>query len=189
MEIILGSASRLRLKTMESLGIPFRVVPSHFDEEQTKKEDIEELVVATAKGKADVLAPMYPDAIIITVDSNNFFDGKIYGKPTSCEQAKEWLMSMAGKSQEFYTALVLTHFATGKQTIDVNISRFFFKSFSEEILDAYLAQVDPTTMAIGWAPAGLGLTLLERFEGEPGADTALPLVTLKKRLREFGAEV
>lgn len=189
MDIILGTGSKLRLKMMESLGIPFRVSVSNFDEEQTKMEDVSDLVIATAKGKAEVLAPKYPNAIVITVDSNNFFEGKKYGKPTSRAEAKEWLMNMAGKPQEFYTALVLTHQASGKQTVDLNISRFIFKPFSEQELDNYLAQIEPTSMSIGWGPEGAGLDLLETFEGEPGADKALPLDTLRKRLREFGVTI
>ena len=189
MDIILGTFSKLRLKAMESLGIPFRVVHSNFNEEQTKADDVKDLVIITAKGKAAALAPQYPNAVVITVDSNDFFEGKKYGKPTSREQAREWLTAMAGKAQDFYTALVLTHHASGRQTVDLNVSRFIFKPYGVEEVDSYLAQVDPTTMAIGWAPEGLGLALLERFEGEPGAERALPLDTLRKRLREFGVAV
>lgn len=189
MDIIFGTASKLRLSAMESLHIPFQVVPSNFDEEQTKAEDVRDLVIATAIGKARALTPLYPDAVVITVDSNNVFEGKKYGKPASREQAKEWLMAMAGKSQEFYTALVLTHQASVKQTVDLNISHITFKQFSEHELDNYLAQVDPTSMAIGWGPEGSGLTMLDKFEGEEGAEKALPLDTLRKRLREFGIVV
>ncbi len=174
---------------MKLLNVPFQVVPSDFDEDQTKADDVRDLVIATAIGKAATLAPKYPDAVVITVDSNNVFEGKKYGKPTSREQAKEWLMAMAGKSQEFYTALVLTHQASGKQTVDLNISHIILKQFSENELDNYLAKVDPTSMAIGWGPEGSGLAMLERFEGERGAEKALPLDTLQKRLREFGIVV
>lgn len=186
MDIILGSSSKLRRKAMDSLGIPFRVVVSNFDEEQVRAADIKHLVVTTAKGKAAVLAPQYPSAIVITVDSNNFFEGKKYGKPASREQAREWLSAMAGKPQDFYTALVVTRHASGKQTVDLNVSRFILKPFSAETLDYYLAQVDPTTMAAGWSDDGPGQLLLDHFEGEPGADFALPLNTLRKRLIEFG---
>ena len=189
MDIILGSSSQLRYRVMLSLGIHFRVVHSNFDEEKTKKEDIKELVSATAKGKADILAPQYPDAVVITVDSNNFFEGKKYGKPSSREQARGWLMAMSGKPIDFYTALVVTHHAANKQTIDLNHSRFIFSDYTNDLVDRYLSQVDPTTMSIGWGPQGLGREFLERFEGEPGAERALPLDTLKRRLREFGVNV
>lgn len=174
---------------METLGIPFRVVPSNFDEELTKEEDVKDLVITTAKGKAAVLAPQFPNDVVITVDSNNFFNGKKYGKPESREQARDWLIAMAGKPQEFYTALVLTHHALAKQTVDLNVSRFFFKPYGAELVDKYLAEVEPTTMSIGWAAKGLGLEFLDHFEGEPGAMNALPLDTLKLRLREFGIKV
>jgi len=189
MEIILGTSSKLRRKAMESLGLPFRVAHSNFDEKVIKLDNVKELVMATAKGKAIVLAPQYPQAVVITVDSNNFFEGKNYGKPSSKEQAKEWLIAMSGKSQEFYTALVLTHQAASKQTVDLNVSRFIFKPYGTKAVDHYLAQVNPTTMAIGWAPDGPGLALLERFEGEPGAEWALPLETLRRRLHEFGVQI
>jgi len=186
MDIILGTSSKLRLKVMKSLGIPFQVAHSDFDEEQIKADDVKDLLIATAKGKAAVLAPQYPNAVVVTADSNNVFEGRKYGKPASREQAREWLTAMAGKPQDFYTALVLTHHASGKQTVDLNVSRFIFKSYGVEEVDSYLAQVEPTIMALGWAPEGPGLALLERFEGEPGAERALPLDTLRKRLREFG---
>ncbi|MDP3985865.1 MAG: Maf family protein [Candidatus Veblenbacteria bacterium] len=189
MDIILGTSSKLRFRVMESLGIPFRVVHSNFNEEETKAEDVKDLVVATAKGKAAVLAPQYPDAVVITADSNSFFEGKKYGKPASREQAREWLLAMAGKPIDFYTALVVTHHTLGRQTVDLNHSRFIFKKYSEDLVERYLSQVDPTAMSIGWGPEGLGQEFLERFEGESGAERALPLDTLTRRLREFGIKV
>jgi len=189
MEVILGTSSKLRQAAMRSLGIPFRVAVSNFDEEKTKAEDVKDLVMATAKGKAAVLAPMFPNDVVITVDSNNVFEGKKYGKPNSRAQAREWLIAMAGKSNDFYTALILTHQALGKQTVDLNVSRFYFKSYESDLVDKYLTTVDPTTMSIGWAPEGLGIEFMERFEGEPGAMNALPLDTLRLRLQEFGIAV
>ena len=174
---------------MESLGLPFKVLASNFDEEQIQAEDVRELVVAIAKGKADILANQYPNDLIITADSNNFFDGRNYGNPKSREQAKQWLMLMAGKSQEFHTGLVLTLRASDKQTVDLNTSVFTFKPFSARELDNYLAKIDPTSMAIGWSMDDGGDALLERFDGEPGAERALPLDTLRNRLREFGIAV
>jgi len=56
-------------------------------------------------------------------------------------------------------------------------------------LEQYLAEGAPLKRAGAVTPVGPGLLILESFEGEPGADLALPLDTLRKRLREFGVEI
>lgn len=187
--IILGTASRLRAEVMQRLGIPFEVIPSNFDEDTIKAGSVDEGITAIAKGKANVLARAYPDCLVVTADSNNLFEGKSYGKPKSLEQAREWLQRMRGKTQEFHTALVLTLGSAKRQTVDVNISYITFKNFSDEEIDSYFASVNPLDKAIGWAPDGPGLALLDKFTGEPGSEFALPLDTLRKRLCEFGVGV
>lgn len=189
MDIILGTSSRLRQQTMQRLGIPFKAVPSHFDEESITTGGIDDMLIAIAKGKADELVKVYPDNIIITADSNNLFEGKSYGKPKSLAQAREWLRQMRGKTQEFHTALVVTLGSAKKQTADLNISYITFSNFSDEELDSYFTQVNPLSMAIGWSAEGSGARLLAEFKGEPGSEYALPLDTLKRRLREFGVKL
>lgn len=189
MDIILGTGSLMRLQAMERLRLPFHVEISDFDEEQTKSEDIDSLVIETAKGKADVLASRFPDSLIITADSNHLFEGKIYGKPKDLHEARAWLWEMRGKTQEIHTGLVLTLPSAQKQTIDLNVSRFTLKNFTQEALEQYLVEGAPLKRAGAVTPVGPGLLILESFEGEPGADLALPLDTLRKRLREFGVEI
>jgi septum formation protein len=189
MNIILGTSSKLRQQAMPSLGILFKVIPSHFDEESIAAEEIDAMLTAIAKGKADTLVRAYPDSLIITADSNNFFEGKSYGKPKSLMQAKEWLRQMRGKTEEFHTALVVSFAAAKKQTVDLNVSYITFKNFSDNELENYLAQVNPLKMAIDWSVQGSGSDLLAEFKGEPASEYALPLNTLKKRLGKFSVVV
>jgi len=179
----------MRLRAMERLGLPFHVEISEFDEEQTKAEDIDALVMETAKGKAAVLSERFPDSLIITADSNHLFEGKVYGKPADLREARTWLWDMRGKTQEIHTGLVLTLPSDHTQTVDLNVSRFTLKNFSEEALEQYLVEAAPLKRAGAVTPVGPGLLILESFEGEPGADLALPLDTLRRRLREFRVEV
>lgn len=189
MDIILGSSSPLRAQAMRSIGVPFRVEVSNFNEETTKASTIDDFVVATALGKAGVLSERFPNDIVIAADSNHLFQGKSYGKPKSVAEARRWLQAMRGKSQEIHTALVLTCAARQHQCVDLNISTFTLKNFSDQELEAYLAQVDPCAKASGYTPDGPGLTLLAEFIGEPGANLALPLDTLRRRLQEFGVSL
>ncbi|OGY91548.1 MAG: hypothetical protein A3B31_00285 [Candidatus Komeilibacteria bacterium RIFCSPLOWO2_01_FULL_53_11] len=189
MNIILGTGSKLRQRAMERLGLPFTIALSNFDEESIVLDDIDQTIMAIAKGKAALLAKAYPDAIIVTADSNNLFEGKSYGKPKSLKQAREWLQLMRGKTQEFHTALVVTLSSQMKRSTDVNISYITFNNFSDEEINHYFSQVNPLTMAIGWSADGPGKKLLAKFKGEPGSEFALPLDTLKKRLREFGVKI
>jgi len=178
----------MRRQAMERLGLPFRVEISDFDENQTKSEDIDTLVIETAKGKAAILSERFPDALIITADSNHLFEGKIYGKPVDLREARTWLWEMRGKTQEIHTGLILTLPSAHRQTIDLNVSRFTLKNFSEEELEQYLVEAAPLKRAGAVTPVGPGLLILESFDGEPGADLALPLTTLRQRLKEFGIE-
>lgn len=174
---------------MQTIGLPFRVEISNFDEDSVHQSTLDDTVTAIASGKAELLSKRFPNALIITADTNHLFNGQYYGKPNSIDEAREWLKLMRGKPQEIHTALIVTAPSLGRKTVDLIVSTYKLREFSNEELDNYLHQVNPLEKATGYTPDGPGIDLLASFTGEPGSNLALPLETLSKRLREFGVNV
>ena len=78
--IILASASAIRYKLLQSLGITFTVVPSKYDEEATKEsfhtKNKIDLGYALAANKALEVSKHYPQHFVIAADQLCLFEQK-----------------------------------------------------------------------------------------------------------------
>ena len=70
--LILASGSKIRQQLLSSLGLKFRVIPSDCDEEAVKKQfsgqDWEQLGLALARAKAQLVSQHYPHDYVIAAD-------------------------------------------------------------------------------------------------------------------------
>ena len=97
-KILLGSASPRRKEILGYFKLPFEQVPSAFDEDSVLfSGSPADYVQNIARGKIEALIPKYPGKIILTADTTVYRKGKIFGKPTSLEEAFRFLEELQGK--------------------------------------------------------------------------------------------
>ncbi|MCR5414764.1 MAG: nicotinamide-nucleotide amidohydrolase family protein [Kiritimatiellae bacterium] len=153
-KIILASASPRRAKILADLGIAFDIVKTDAkevsypgDPERTVREN------ALAKGAAA------GGGRVLSADTVVWLDGRIYGKPSCADEAKEFLRSLSGKTHSVFTAV-----AYCGETAVVR-SRVTFRELSEADIDGYVAKVNPLDRAGAYDIDESGEMLIKSWTG------------------------
>ena len=131
--IVLGSSSSSRRQIMEMLQWPFEVMIPDIDEKAIRCDDHMKLPLLIAKAKAEAIwerisssAP--PDNqpttpfILITSDQVVYYNSEIREKPVSEEEARIFLSTYSGRAVSTISAIVVTHWPSGRQSHDVDVA-------------------------------------------------------------------
>ena len=189
-ELILGSTSIYRRELLERLKIPFRIESPDIDETPQENETPQQLVERLSVEKARSVASNNPGSLVIGSDQVAVHGGKIVGKPHTHDRAMQQLREANGKEIMLYTGLSLVNADTGEALTEVIPFQVVFRKLSEQQLESYLHKEQPYHCAGSVKSEGLGIALLERFEGEdPNTLIGLPLIRLIRMLEHFGIDV
>ena len=190
MKLILASSSPYRRELLERLQIPFEVMAPEVDETPHPGETPEKLVKRLAIEKAQKIAGQKPGAMVIGSDQVAIYDGRIVGKPHSHDKAVEQLRSASGKTVTLYTALALVNADTQRLQCEVIPYRVTFRPLTEAQIKTYLHKEQPYSCAGSVKSEGLGIALLEKFEGDdPNTLIGLPLIRLVRMLENEGIKI
>jgi septum formation protein len=80
-QLILASQSPQRQKLLATLGIDFTVVPADIDEKSVADNRLEFRAQSIALAKAQKVATVYPEAIILAADTFTVLNNKILRSP------------------------------------------------------------------------------------------------------------
>jgi septum formation protein len=189
-ELVLGSTSIYRRELLERLKIPFRVVAPEIDETPRTGEAPDQLVGRLSLEKARSVAETNPGCLVIGSDQVAVHDGKIVGKPYTHDVAMRQLRAANGKRITLYTGLALVDADSGDFQLEVIPFQVVFRKLTDAQLESYLLKEQPYHCAGSVKSEGLGIALLERFEGEdPNTLIGLPLIRLVRMLEKAGLEV
>ena len=143
--VILASKSVVRKQLFIDNSIPFEVVVSDADETPDESKTFKDQLAEIAMRKAMKVFEETKDRgrrIIAAADQNIFFDGKMYGKPESIQDAKNLLSSMRGSDEVYsYTgnAILLADKDKILQTINITDSaRMSIDDILDEEIEEYL---------------------------------------------------
>ncbi len=190
-KIILASSSPYRQQLLRQLGLPFDAVAPDFVEEIDPNVAPELLVRHLALGKAQSLAEIYPDALIIGSDQV-FVDPRKrpVGKAGNMQAAFRQLKQMAGRTHCFYTGLALLDNRTGTVQTDYATFSVSFRPLKDDQIHNYLQLEKPFDCAGSFKIEGLGIALMEKMAGEDyNALIGLPLIKLVSMLEIAGINV
>ncbi|CAN6582633.1 unnamed protein product [Malus baccata var. baccata] len=123
-KIILGSASIARRKILAEMGYEFTVVTADIDEKSIRTEKPEELVLVLAKAKADAIISKLQSinnqekdaepTIVIAADTVVVYEGVIREKPSSKEEARQFLKGHAATVGSVHVTNLKTGFSKGE---------------------------------------------------------------------------
>ena len=188
--LVLASSSPYRRELLERLQIPFDVVSPEINETPHAGETPQVLVERLAIEKAKAVAQGLSNTLVIGSDQVAVHGNRIVGKPHTHEKAIAQLREASGKTITLYTGLALLNADTGKIQSEVVPYRVVFRELSEETIESYLIKEQPYKCAGSVKSEGLGIALLERFEGEdPNTLIGLPLIRLVRMLEQEGLRV
>ncbi len=190
LKLILASSSPYRRALLARLKIPFEAISPDVDETPKPDETPQQMVERLSRAKARKIAATHRDALVIGSDQVAVYNGKIVGKPHDHDKAVAQLKDASGRTVVLYTGLVLHNAATGKEQCEVLPYRVTFRALTEEQIESYLRKEQPYSCAGSVKSEGLGIALLEKFEGDdPNTLIGLPLIRLVRMLENEGVKI
>ena len=188
--LVLGSTSRYRRELLERLRVPFTVTAPHVDETPLPGEAPLHLATRLALAKAQAVAALHPQAVVIGSDQVADLQGEPLGKPGNHANAVAQLRRMRGQTVVFHTALAVVCQATGFVQQDVAAVSVVFSDLSDTEIEAYLLAEQPYDCAGSAKSEGLGIAILERIDNDdPTALIGLPLIRTARMIRAAGIKL
>ena len=188
--VVLGSTSRYRRELLERLRIPFEVTAPEVDETPQAGERPKALALRLALAKAQAVAALHPEAVVIGSDQVADLGGQSLGKPGDHARAVAQLRQMRGQTVIFQTALAVVCLASGFEQVDLAEVRVVFRDLSDEEIEAYLRAEQPYDCAGSAKSEGLGISLLDAIDNDdPTALIGLPMIRTARLLRAAGIDL
>ena len=157
--------------------LPFEVANPNIDETPLEGETPIALVERLAIEKAQAVAADHPNSLVIGSDQVALHGKEIVGKPHTHERAVEQLRTASGKEIRLFTGLALVNSETRSVQSEVVPYTVHFKALSNTVIENYLRKEQPYNCAGSVRSEGLGIALLEKFEGDdPNTLIGLPLI-------------
>ena len=184
---ILASASPRREELLRSVGLKFKIIPAHVNEDYKKGESPQEHVKRLARDKALAIAHKYPNAWVLGADTIVVIDGLVLGKPKNKTQARQMLKRLSGRTHKVFTGFTLSHTASRLIKTKVIQSAVQFKNISSEEMEWYIACDEPYDKAGGYAVQGKGAYFIKTIRGSYTNVIGLPLCEVLEELKILGA--
>ena len=184
-KIILASASPRRRELLEQAGISFEVIVSDAEEIITKVipgEIVEELSCC----KAQVVAAVHPEQIVLGSDTVVVQNGEILGKPKDEADARRMLLELQGNTHQVYTGVTLIRGdkkVSFHEYADVKV----YPMTMEEI-ENYIATGEPMDKAGAYGIQGRFGIFVEGIKGDYNTIVGLPIARVYHELLEFQKE-
>ena len=175
-KIVLASGSPRRIEMMRMHGIEPLVMPADIDENLPKVHGMCETVMFLALKKAQDVAQRLsslPDctenseegSIIIAADTIVYKDGEIMGKPADRDDAYRMLDKLRNDFHYVVTGVALLSYGRQLTRVFAEVTKVYFKDYSEEELSAYLDTDEAYDKAGAYAIQGYFPRYTDHIEG------------------------
>ena len=187
--LVLASTSRYRSELLQRLRLSFTVRAPEVDETALAGEAPREIALRLALAKADAVADLDRDAIVIGSDQVADLDGTAIGKPGDHGRATAQLRSMRGRTVLFHTAVAIVCIESGFRAAEVVSVTVRFRDLGDAEIEHYLHTEQPYDCAGSAKAETLGIALLDAIESDdPTALIGLPLIRTCALLRRAGID-
>lgn len=189
MKLILGSSSKYRKNILEKAGYVFDILVPDIDEKLIQMEDPYERPLIVARAKAEVLISKIKEpALLITSDVIAVCDGQVREKPSSKEEAREFLKEYSrGIAPEGVTAIVVYNTVSKEYYEGIDKAQVFFNEFPESVIEDFIENGDALGRAGGFGIQSPVLRpYVKSIEGDEESIVGMPVVLLKKLLKQAG---
>jgi septum formation protein len=202
--LILASASPRRRELLALLGLPFDVVPSQAQENDTAALTPVPLVRTLAAAKASDVLERIRDEEALILGADTIVVTEVFGapavlnKPVDAEDARRMLSLLSGTTHTVYTGLCLCrrragsgapgdfHTDTLKEVVATEVR---FRALTPALIDAYIATGGPFDKAGAYGIQGYAAAFVEAVYGDYFNVVGLPLECTRNLLLPFFPEV
>ena len=188
--LILASTSVYRRELLSRLRFPFEAIGPQVDETPLTGEAPTVLAQRLALAKAQAVAALHPEAVVIGSDQVADLNGEPLGKPGTHTKATTQLRRMSGQVVVFQTAVAVVCQASGYVGQRLAQIEVQFRALTDAQIEAYLLAETPYDCAGSAKSEGLGIALLARIgNDDPTALIGLPLIHTCSLLTEAGLDL
>ncbi|HET6410103.1 MAG TPA: Maf family protein [Chthoniobacteraceae bacterium] len=181
--LILASASPRRRDLLRERGLPFVVIPAH--SEETVEATPEATVIGNARRKARTISEQRPEALVLGVDTEVWFSGRIFGKPADMDDAFRMLKALNGQTHDVYSGVCLAWNGGLSEKTFVEVTHVRFHSHSDEELRQYLRRIGPLDKAGAYAAQDDHGEMIAEVRGSYSNVIGLPMEALDSALQEL----
>ncbi|HEX2815228.1 MAG TPA: Maf family protein [Phenylobacterium sp.] len=141
--LILASKSTARRAVLEGAGVPFEAVGSGVDEDAAKvglaakRATPRQVAEALAEDKALAVSVSRPE-LVVGADQTLEFQGQLYDKVESVDDARARLKTLRGKPHQLHSAVVVAQ-AGAVVWRETQSATLRMRDFSDGFLEDYLA--------------------------------------------------
>jgi len=184
-EIILASASGIRLKILKDFGFNVKVVPASIDEDEIKNSLSSEKFTsfdisrALAETKAKKISGKFINDVVLGADQVLDFKGKIFNKPENMGSAVDLMQKLNGNSHSLFSSICLSK---NNAIIWVHTEKVVLKmkKLSDKFIEDYLDKIGLEIIKqYGvYQIEGLGKELFEEIQGDEYSVMGMPIKQL-----------
>ncbi len=183
--LILASASPRRTDLLRQLGLEFQVMASHTPELHSEDLTAQELAQINAYRKARQIAKKHPDALVLGADTLVCLGSRLFGKPSSLEEAYLMLQELQAQTHQVVTAVCLLCLRQHQQRVFAESTAVSFQPLDATAIRRYLTQVNPLDKAGAYAIQEHGEMLVEKIVGSYTNVVGLPAERLMRELADW----
>jgi septum formation protein len=190
--LVLASKSATRRAVLEGAGVAYEASSSGVDEEAAKVELLaaganpRQVAEALAERKAVAISRGRPE-LVVGADQTLEFEGRLYDKAKTVEDARTRLKTLRGKPHQLHSAVVVARDgkAVWRETESATLT---MRAFTDGFLDDYLATEGESVLgSVGcYRLEGPGVQLFSSIQGDYFTILGLPLMGLLELLRKEG---
>jgi len=190
MPVILASSSPRRAKLLKQIGLQFEISPSTIEEVIIEGEPPVKTCTRIAESKACDVSTKHNNSIIIAADTIVVQNGRIIGKPSSKNDAREILSSLSGTEHMVLTGVCLVKTGNDHQIIESDtfhqITSVTFTELSMEEIDSYIESSAPFDKAGAYGiQDDLGSLFVKSITGDYYNVVGFPLQMFYEKLKKF----
>lgn len=183
--IILASGSPRRHELLKKIVPEFRIEASDASEEVSADDPIE-LAIENARLKAEAVARMHPNDLVIGADTIVVLDDEVLLKPHDEADARAMLRRLADREHRVITGLALVK---GDRIMTAHeITHVFFGPMTDEQIASYVSTGEPMDKSGSYALQGGIAPFVQKIEGDWSNVVGLPLYRLRTLLERFESQ-
>ena len=171
--IVLASGSPRRAEILNSVGWKFTKDVPDIDESEREGESPEAYVQRLAEEKADAVAHKHPDSIVLAADTTVVVDGKIFGKPTDLDHAREMLRILSGRWHDVLTGVAIRQ--NGQTAVGLERTGVKFVEMNAAEIEFLARMGDPLDKAGAYAVQAQAALFIDSIKGDYWNVVGLPV--------------
>lgn len=186
--LILASSSKIRKSILQNAGLKFKTRQPQFDETSAHQSlrAIPARAIAIFLAEQKALSLAAHRHLIMGADQTLSYQGNLYKKPNSIDQAHRQLLALRGGTHTLHSALAIAQDGRVIWTV-CQEAQVTMRNFSDDFARTYIAACGTKLLnTVGsYQLESLGAQLFEKIEGDYFTILGLPLLPCLAFLRDI----